>query len=63
MSNLKALREQAGLTQSDAAKMVFRSRDTWAAYESGKIVPDEAICTLFQILVDPIIESRRKAGL
>jgi len=67
MTDLKALRQQAGLTQVEAAELVHRSRDTWAAYESGKAVPDKAICSLFKILVKPIIKARakarRKAGL
>ena len=62
-TDLKSLRKQAGLTQDEAAKLVSRSRDTWASYESGRTNSDGAVIRLFRLLVAPIIEARRKLGL
>ena len=47
--DIKTLRKQAGLTQAEAASLAHRTRDTWAAYESGKVTPDRAVIELFEI--------------
>ena len=61
--NLKVLREQAGLTQAEAAKLVFRTRDSWAAYESGRVEPDAAVVELFKRRVAIMIKAREQEGL
>ena len=61
--NLKALRRQAGLTQAEAAKLVSRTRSTFAAYESGKIEPDPAVSELFRIKTRVLRKGRKELGL
>ena len=61
--NLKALREQAGLTQAEAAQLVHRTRDSWAAYESGRVEADKAVVDLFKIKTAPMIKAREQEGL
>ena len=61
--NLKALREQAGLTQAEAAQLVHRTRDAWASYESGRVEPDEAVVKLFKVLVVTLVGARKALGL
>lgn len=63
MTDLRSLRKQAGLTQEEAAKMVFLTRSSWADYEGGRTSPSGAVCKLFEILTGPIIEGRKRGGL
>ena len=65
--DLKTLRLQAGLTQEEAAKLVYRTRETWAAYESGRSDPDPTVRELFETktaaLRDILTVERGKLGL
>ncbi|MDY0300304.1 MAG: helix-turn-helix transcriptional regulator [Trichlorobacter sp.] len=46
---LRQAREAAGLSQAEAAEMVYRKRDTWQKWESGRLALDPA-CAEFFIL-------------
>ncbi len=63
MTDLKALREQAGLTQAEAAQLVHRTRDSWAAYESGRVEADDAVVDLFVRRTKGLAKARKKQGL
>lgn len=46
---IKFAREQAGLTQAQAADLIFKKWQSWALYESGKTALDPAYWQLFQL--------------
>lgn len=48
-TQIKKVRKKAGLTQSDAANLVYRKLRTWQEYESGERGIDMAVWELFLI--------------
>ena len=46
---VKAARVAAGLTQAQAAELIFKGWQVWALYESGKTKMDAAYWQLFNL--------------
>ena len=57
--SIKAARVNAGLTQTEVAKIIGKSKNTIASYESYATMPDiqtaKAMANLFNVSVDDII--------
>ena len=57
--SLKAARVNAGLTQSDVAKTLNKSKNTIVSYEKGRSIPDietgKALASLYGLSVDELI--------
>lgn len=49
-TQIKAIREQLGLTQTQAAEKVGVSRRSWAAWEGGQQIPSPPLVILIQLL-------------
>ena len=46
---IRAARQSANLTQTQAAELIYKQRLAWARYESGDREMDPALWELFQI--------------
>lgn len=61
--NLRQLREQRGLTQSQMAKLAQLPRATWANLESGAANPTlavlDSVATAFQVSIEELIAAPR----
>lgn len=46
---VKSLREKCGLTQTQAANMIYKTLRIWQKYEKGQTPMDPALWELFQL--------------
>ncbi len=64
--NLLLLRTVRGLTQEDIAEKIGTSRQSYAKYESGEVVPDAEKCDLlasfYGVTLDELIRGKNKVG-
>jgi DNA-binding transcriptional regulator YiaG len=51
-AQLKALREQLGLSQAEAAKRIGAARSTWISWEHGHRKPNTSAAVLIRMLAD-----------
>ena len=60
--DIQQVRKSLGLTQSDAAKLVYRTTRQWQKYESGEIPMDLAVWQLF-LLKGTVLSVKREQGM
>lgn len=48
-SDIRTAREAAGLSQTAAAAVIYKARNTWAQWEAGERAMDPAFWELFRI--------------
>lgn len=56
LNQIKSERKKAGLTQSEAAKLIYKALRTWQQYEAGDREMDPAYWELFKIKSQQIKE-------